>query len=162
MSFRKASLAAGAALLLSGCYVYEGEGYGHGRGHGHGHGGPRGHLSLEIPIAPMTVAPSPGVSVTLRFTDPDIRVIRGYYVEEHHRGRGRHGHHDDDDLPPGIRKQIRRGQGLPPGLRYRSVPQELERQLRPLPSGYAWVTLGSDVAILDVRTSVVVDILGGN
>lgn len=148
---RKAALAAGACLLLSGCYVSMGM--------------PTAHVSVGIPLTPMvsvgvsqTLVASGGAaaSVDFVFSDVEIRTINDYYRGGRHNPHGSH-----EALPPGIRRQIRRGQGLPPGLRGERLPRDLERQLRPLPEGYSRVRLGTDIVIMDEQHGRVVDILAG-
>jgi len=60
-------------------------------------------------------------------------------------------------LPPGLAKR----DTLPPGLQTESLPVDLERQLSALPSGYVRIRVGSDVALLDNRTRVVLDVVYG-
>ncbi|MDH5527388.1 MAG: hypothetical protein OEY97_08800 [Nitrospirota bacterium] len=184
----KITLAAGACLLLSGCYVSMGV--------------PGANVRLGIPLSPVVsvgvshtvvvggqaapVAPATVVvsddtlaamemGLTFIFSDVEIRTIRDYYGgdrrghrdsgdREDHGHRSRRGHDPHGsyaELPPGIRRQIQRGQGLPPGLRGDHLPTELERQLRPLPEGYARVRFGTDVVIVNEEHGVVFDILSG-
>lgn len=65
------------------------------------------------------------------------------------------------NLPPGLQKHLERDGTLPPGLQKRITPfpDDLERRLPRLPSGYRRVTLGVDVLILDRRTQRIMDIV---
>jgi len=66
-----------------------------------------------------------------------------------------------DRLPPGLEKQLRERGTLPPGLqkRVQPLPFELERQLHRLPTGYHRVVIGSNVILMNERTSVIYDII---
>lgn len=57
-------------------------------------------------------------------------------------------------LPPGLAKRDR----LPPGLEGRGLPQDLERELSPVPRGYVRVVLGRDIVLMESKTRVVIDI----
>lgn len=99
----------------------------------------------------------PHYSVRVVFTDHDRRLINDYYAPRH------------KSLPPGLAKKDR----LPPGhawrarinqpihddARWRYLPSPLEQRLTRLPSDYVRVIIGTDVAIMNVRTRIVVDIL---
>jgi hypothetical protein len=61
-------------------------------------------------------------------------------------------------LPPGIAKKVARGGSLPPGIAKRYLPNDLITQLPSRP-GYQWVVVGTDVLLIAVATSLIVDIL---
>lgn len=96
-------------------------------------------------------------SLRVVFTDHDRRLINDYYAPRY------------KSLPPGLVKKDR----LPPGhawrarvnqpvhddVRWRYLPYPLEQRLTRLPPDYVRVVIGTDVAIMNVRTRVVVDIL---
>ncbi len=96
-------------------------------------------------------------AVHVAFTDSDRRVLRDYYRE------------DDRSLPPGLAKKgkvppgharrYRVNQPLPPDTAWRYLPANVERHLSHLPEGYVRITIGSDVAIMNVRTRVIVDLI---
>lgn len=77
------------------------------------------------------------------------RTIQDYY-------RPRQG-----SLPPGLEKHLQRNGTLPPGLqkKLQPFPIELERQLPPIPAGYARHVVGSQAIVLDKRTNKVMDIV---
>ncbi len=87
------------------------------------------------------------VSIGIVFTDRDHRLIRRYYESHHSRYTKRR-------VPPGLAKRDR----LPPGLRLRGLPEDLESSLSPLSKGYVRVVVGSDVVIMNRNTRVVFDI----
>lgn len=83
------------------------------------------------------------------FTERDRQAIRGYYSG----GKGlppglakRGG-----NLPPGLAKQLRKNGTLPPGLQKRvePFPEDLTRQLSPLPSGLSRVMVAGRAIIMD-------------
>lgn len=122
------------------------------------------------------------VSVTVAFGERDERRIREYYGRKRHEHRGDRAYADDrhrgdegrkqrknmktppglarkDRLPPGLERKLRKNAPLPPGLRGRLLPHDLERALHPLPEPYVRVKMERDVLIMDRETSMVVDIL---
>ncbi len=86
--------------------------------------------------------------VRVVFTDRDRAIIRNYYDE-----RRRH-------LPPGHARQMAEGR-VPHGQQNRYLPYDLERRLPPLPEGYVRVLINADVAIMNVRTHAIVDVMRG-
>ncbi len=86
-------------------------------------------------------------TVDLRFSDHDRQLLQDYY-----RGKG-HGKYKK--TPPGLAKR----DTLPPGLRGRNLPGDLETRLTPLPAPYVRVIVGGDIVLLDNRTRVVVDLI---
>lgn len=63
-------------------------------------------------------------------------------------------------LPPGIRKNLRRGKPLPPGIAMKAVPGPLLAQL-PHHPGYKWQVCGSDLVLVAVATAIIADVLFG-
>jgi len=94
------------------------------------------------------------------FSDRDKSRIRNYYYASKRRHKGLPpGLAKKDKLPPGLQKRIDAGAPLPPGLRGRGLPDELEGILSPLPKGYIRLKVGGDVVIMDQKTRVVVDMV---
>ena len=62
-------------------------------------------------------------------------------------------------LPPGLRKRLAKHGSLPPGLAKREIPADLDTRLPPPPPGTERVIVGGDVALVDIATNVVLDIL---
>ncbi len=89
------------------------------------------------------------------FSSRDRSIIRDYYA----RNTGnlppglakRNG-----NLPPGLERHLQRDGTLPPGLQKRvePFPQELSRQLPPLPSGYTRVMLAGKALIIDSHNKI--------
>jgi hypothetical protein len=61
--------------------------------------------------------------------------------------------------PPGHAHRVRSNQPLPPDAAWCHLPYSVERQLSRLPDDYVRVTIGSDVAIMNVRTRIIVDLI---
>ena len=66
-----------------------------------------------------------------------------------------------DKLPPGLARQLRERGTLPPGLQKKtqSMPVELERRLRLLPTGYRRVVIADNVVLMNEKTAVIYDII---
>ena len=94
--------------------------------------------------------------VQVVFGDDERRRIRDYYASDKGLPPGLA---KKQKLPPGLARQVERDGRLPPGLEGRPLPAELERQLSPLPDGYARLRVGLDVVLLDTDTRVVVDVV---
>lgn len=91
------------------------------------------------------------------FTDSDRRILRDYYRVDYRAlppGLARQG-----KVPPGHVHRIRVGQPIPPDAGWGYLPYNLERQLSRLPDGYVRVIIGGSVAIMNVRTRVVFDLI---
>lgn len=136
------ALLAASALLMGGCVEY---------------GAP-----LQTHLVQATVREG-NTTLSVTFSDGDRRAIHDYYAAASGPGRGRgHGHNPHgsfDELPPGIRKQIHQGKGLPPGLERHRLPDALEARLSPLPDGYIRLRVGTDFVLMDTRTNLVVDMI---
>jgi hypothetical protein len=97
--------------------------------------------------------------VSVSFGDRERRHIREYYA-----GRGRGlppGLAKQGKVPPGIAKQLRREQRLPPGADPQPLPNRLSERLGPAPAGYLRARVGFDVVLLEAETRVVVDLIEG-
>lgn len=97
------------------------------------------------------------VDVRVVFGEQDRRVIREYYAV-----RVRHlppGLAKKGKVPPGHAKKLARHAPLPAEVRWSPLPEDLDRRLSRLPEGYVRVVVGTDVAILNTRTRVVLDVI---
>lgn len=95
--------------------------------------------------------------VHIVFSDRDRILIRDYYTRKRKHlppGLAKKG-----KVPPGHARQMERWGQLPPGVRYRYLPADLERQLSRLPDGYVRIIVGADIGILDTRGRVVLDVI---
>ncbi|MCH8112090.1 MAG: hypothetical protein IH905_09090 [Proteobacteria bacterium] len=64
-----------------------------------------------------------------------------------------------EKLPPGLERQLVRNGTLPPGISKRALPPGLASRLGSLPAGTERVIVGGDVALIDIATGVILDIL---
>lgn len=94
------------------------------------------------------------IHVEIAFSDRDRSLIRGYYRYHLPPGLAKR-----SSLPPGLQKQVMQRGQLPPGLRAKRLPNELEVKLSPLPTGYVRVRIGTDVVLMNTRTKVIVDVI---
>ena len=60
-------------------------------------------------------------------------------------------------MPPGQAKKWAMGQPLPGDLRYYAVPAALVTRLGPPPAGHKYVRVASDILLITIGTSMVVD-----
>ncbi|HDP89923.1 MAG TPA: hypothetical protein ENN42_08210 [Thioalkalivibrio sp.] len=95
--------------------------------------------------------------ITIAFNERDRARIHQYY-----RHRYRHlppGLARRERLPPGLERQLYSRGTLPPGLEYRRLPYDLDRQLSRLPDGYGRMVVGAHVVLIDENTRIVFDII---
>jgi hypothetical protein len=145
--FRYGVASALAVALLSVPALAQGNSQGHGKGKGHNKqqddddndGGKHGKYG---------------------FGKHDREIISGYYANRGSSlppGLAKRG----GNLPPGLEKHLERNGTLPPGLQKRiePCPEELERQLPPLPADYRRAVIGAHIVVLNRNTNVIVDIM---
>jgi len=128
------TVAASALLLLPGCTAMSG-----------------------TSISGGAVSRDDHTQVAVAFSDHDRGIIRDYYG--HRRFSLPPGLAKKGSLPPGLQKQVERNGHLPPGLEGEPLPRDLERQLQPLPEGYVRLRVGADIALMNGRTHVIVDVV---
>ncbi|KPK03940.1 MAG: hypothetical protein AMJ64_14725 [Betaproteobacteria bacterium SG8_39] len=94
------------------------------------------------------------------FHDHDRNVVHSYYRGEYRKGKGcppglakKH----NGCMPPGQAKKWRYGHPLPRDVVWYEVPRALVIQLPAPPSGYRYVRVASDILMIAVGTSMVVD-----
>lgn len=140
----------GGLLLFSPAFAWA---QGNSEGHGHGKGHHKGEDQDED-------RDGHGHHTRIYFSDHDRTVIYGYFHERGPEGLPP-GLAKRDRLPPGLEKQLRERGTLPPGLekKIRPCPEELDRQLPPLPPDYRRAVVGGTLVILNNRTHVVVSVL---
>lgn len=93
------------------------------------------------------------------FGDQQRVVVRNYYGEEYKSGRCPPGlaKKNNGCMPPGQARKYKVGQRLPSNVVYYQVPQRVVYQLGTPPSGYRYVRVSSDILLLAIGTSMVVD-----
>lgn len=110
--------------------------------------GPRyGEVAVREPHYPARVV----------FSDHDRRLIHDYYTPRYKKlppGQVKKGR-----LPPGHAWRVRPNQRSHEDAQWRYLPYALDQRLSRLPPEYVRVIIGTDVAIMNTRTRVVVDIL---
>lgn len=93
------------------------------------------------------------------FGDQHRLVVRNYYGEQFKGGHCPPGlaKKNNGCMPPGQAKKYRVGQRLPSDVVYYPVPQAVYVQLGAPPSGYKYVRVASDILLIALGTSMVVD-----
>jgi Ni/Co efflux regulator RcnB len=105
--------------------------------------------------------PGPGAAVAVGayFADGQRQAVLNYYQPRFAAGKCPPGlaKKGNGCLPPGQAKQWQRGQALPAGVVTYPVPRELQRRLGPPPAGHEFVRVASDILLIAVGTSMVID-----
>lgn len=93
------------------------------------------------------------------FGDKQRGAVRTYYGNEFKAGRCPPGlaKKNNGCRPPGQAKKYYVGKRLPGNVTYYQVPQTVIYQLGAPPSGHRYVRVGSDILLLTIGTSMVVD-----
>jgi hypothetical protein len=105
----------------------------------------------------VTIRDDPHYSVRVVFTDHDRRLINDYYAPRYKKSPP--GLAKQDKLTPGHACRARVNQPIHDDARWRYLPYELDQRLTRLPPEYVRVVIGTDVAIMNVRTRVVAVVL---
>lgn len=86
-------------------------------------------------------------------------VVREYYEREYRGGHCPPGlaKKNNGCMPPGQAKKWRKGRPLPRDVVYYDVPPQLVVRLGAPPSGHKYVRVASDILLIAVGTSMVVD-----
>lgn len=92
------------------------------------------------------------LSLQFTFTNRERIYLNDYYRRNLPPGLAKQG-----KIPPGHAKRLARGMPWPPGVPYYSLPHYVERDLQPLPRGYARFIVGPDVVIVDLGARIIVD-----
>ncbi len=92
------------------------------------------------------------LNVFFSFTNRERIFLNDYFRRNLPPGLAKQG-----KLPPGHAKRLARGMPWPPGVPYSPLPEHIERQLQPLPKGYARFIAGTDVVIVDLGARLIVD-----
>ena len=93
------------------------------------------------------------------FGDRQHVVVRDYYTQEFRGGNCPPGlaKKNNGCMPPGQAKKWNKGRPLPRDVVYYDVPQQLVLRLGPPPSGHKYVRVASDILLIAIGTSMVVD-----
>lgn len=63
-------------------------------------------------------------------------------------------------LPPGIAKNVARGEPLPPGIAKKTLPASMINDL-PYYPGYEWRAVGDDLVLVALSTAIVTAVING-
>jgi len=93
------------------------------------------------------------------FEDKHRVVVREYYEEEFRGGRCPPGlaKKNNGCMPPGQAKKWQYGRPLPRDVIYYEVPRDVVVRIGVPPSGYKYVRVASDILMIAIGTSMVVD-----
>lgn len=99
------------------------------------------------------------ISINAYFDDRERDYAHSYYRQKFSRGHCPPGlaKKNNGCLPPGQAKKWHRGEPLPSNVVYYPVPNEVVVHLRPPPAGYKYVRVASDILLIAVGSSMVVD-----
>ena len=99
------------------------------------------------------------IRVNTYFTDPQRIVIREYYGKQYKAGRCPPGlaKKNNGCMPPGKAKKWAIGQPLPGDVVYYAVPRPVIVQLGTPPAGHKYVRVASDILLIAIGTSMIVD-----
>ncbi|ANQ83806.1 hypothetical protein [Azoarcus olearius] len=102
---------------------------------------------------------APSVSVDVHFHDRQRTVIREYYHREFSGGHCPPGlaKKHNGCMPPGQAKKWSRGRPLPRDVVYYDLPPALVVEIGVPPPGYKYVRVASDILMIAIGTSMVVD-----
>ena len=112
---------------------------------------------------PVVRSSSSGVAVNIQigsyFADPQRVLVREYYEPRIKAGKCPPGLKKKNNgcMPPGQAKDWRRGQPLPAVVVYYPVPAAVQVRLGAPPAGHKFVRVASDILLIAVGTSLVVD-----
>lgn len=100
-----------------------------------------------------------GATVGFRFGDDERRIVGDYYRTQLKAGRCPPGlaKKGNGCQPPGQAKKWQRGQPLPAGVRYQTLPQELHVRLPVPPPNHRYVQIAGDILLIAIGTAIVVD-----
>lgn len=96
------------------------------------------------------------------FGDRQHTIVREYYTQEFRGGNCPPGlaKKNNGCMPPGQAKKWNRGQPLPRDVVYYDLPSQLVVRLGPPPAGHKYVRVASDILLIAIGTSMVVDAIG--
>lgn len=97
--------------------------------------------------------------VRVYFNDHQRSALHSYYADRARSGNCPPGlaKKNNGCMPPGQAKKWRKGHALPKDVRYYDVPRDIAIHLGPPPSGHRYVRVASDILMIAIGTSMVVD-----
>lgn len=100
-----------------------------------------------------------GDSVEFHFRDDNRRLVNDYYGQQFRSGHCPPGlaKKNNGCMPPGQAKKWRRGYALPHDVRYYDLPRDLVVRLPPPPQGHRYVRVASDILLIAIGSSMVID-----
>ena len=98
-------------------------------------------------------------SIDIRIGDPNRQIIVDYYQAQARAGHCPPGlaKKNNGCQPPGQAKKWSRGRPLPSGMEYHDLPRDLVVRLPMPPAGHRYVQVASDILLIAVGSSMVVD-----
>ncbi len=99
------------------------------------------------------------LGVKVIFSDSDIAIIGAWYRDQEHMQSHGSGGKKAKGLPPGIAKNLTRGNPLPPGIAKKNLPDGLRQMLPAPPHGYERIIIDGKVLLVEIATRVIHDIL---
>ncbi|MNJ98647.1 hypothetical protein D3C87_164140 [compost metagenome] len=99
------------------------------------------------------------VNIGAYFGVSQRQVVHDYYGSQFKAGKCPPGlaKKNNGCQPPGQAKKWARGYALPSNVDYYPVPSTLVARLAPPPSGYKYVRVASDILLITIGTSMVID-----
>jgi len=153
ISILAAALLAGPAYAEKPAWAGKGEGKHAAKEKGNKQGGKQGNYSEHQDVRHQSV------TVRAYFGDRQRAVAREYFQEQSRAGHCPPGlaKKNNGCMPPGQAKKWSVGRALPPDVIYYSLSPELVIRLGQPPAGYKYVRVASDILLIAIGTSMVVD-----
>ncbi len=114
-------------------------------------------LILSLLFLPLAHANAATFGVEVIFSSSEASTIRAYFSD--HRMQGSKKDKGLKSLPPGIEKNLARGESLPPGIAKQVLPAGLLKLLPPAPKGYERILVSGKVLLVEIATQVIHDVL---
>ena len=96
----------------------------------------------------------------VNFSDKDRVYIERYYTSHPEAAKLPPGLAKQGKVPPGWAKKLNKGDVIEVRA-YERLPRDLEMHLPRLPDDRIRIRLGGDIAVIDVRTQTVIDVING-
>jgi len=138
-------------LFAAGCVVHPGH---------HPRTQPR--VTGDVQVTPSL--PHTDASVTIVFSDRDRRLVTNYYRSHTPPGLAKKGKTPPGlakkgKTPPGHIKRLERHQHLERHRTWSELPGDLKVRLAPLPRGYIHIRVEDSIAIMELNTRLILDVL---